>query len=261
MRAFRESAPSGGDVGHADRRNEAATTSTEVPKMAPMSNWTSMPTVFVVHDLLAPSRCRRVPLQSAGTSPTIPEEAVLDISNVCSYNGDMVGVDVVGLVTVLTATDPAACDQAALADLVATSQQVRGWLDSYEARIAVRADVLAGDGSGDPAAVVLADRGRRSGRAARDAARRGSVCADLPGLFDALASGACRPVMSMRSPGSPDGSMTPAGPSCAIWSRRSSGRRHARWSRCSNGRCATSNASSPANPAPTGCRTRRTGGV
>ena len=101
----------------------------------------------------------------------------------------MIGVDVVGLVTVLTATDPAACDQAALADLVATSQQVRGWLDSYEARIALHADVLAGDGSGDPAAVVLADRGRRSGRAAREAARRGSVCADLPGLFDALVSG------------------------------------------------------------------------
>ena len=102
----------------------------------------------------------------------------------------MIGVDVVGLVTVLTATDPAACDQAALAELVATAQQVRGWLDSYDARIAMRADVLAADGVGDPAEVTLADRGRRSGRAAREAARRGAVCADLPELFDALASGA-----------------------------------------------------------------------
>ncbi|MET0577741.1 MAG: hypothetical protein ABW122_03725, partial [Ilumatobacteraceae bacterium] len=71
----------------------------------------------------------------------------------------MIGVDVVGLVTVLTDSDPAACDQAALAGLVATAQQVRGWLDSYDARIAMRASVLAASGAGDPAEVTLADGG------------------------------------------------------------------------------------------------------
>ena len=102
----------------------------------------------------------------------------------------MIGVDVVGLVTVLTASDPAVCDQAALTELVATAHRVRCWLDGYEARIAVRADELAACGVGDPGRVVLADGGRRSGRAARDAAARGGVCAELPGVFDALASGA-----------------------------------------------------------------------
>jgi len=99
-------------------------------------------------------------------------------------------VDVVGSVTVLTHTDPAACDQAALADVVATLGQVRGWLDCYEARIAMRAAALAADGSGDGAAVTLTDRGRRTSRGARDAARRGAVAAELPGVFDALAAGA-----------------------------------------------------------------------
>ena len=101
----------------------------------------------------------------------------------------MIGVDVVGLVTVLTASDPAVCDQVALADLRCdlaagawVARQLRG-----PHRVAGRR--LGGERFGDPAAVVLADRGRRSGRAAREAARRGSVCADLPGLFDALASG------------------------------------------------------------------------
>jgi len=97
----------------------------------------------------------------------------------------MNGVDVVGSVTVLTETDPAACDQAALTDVVAVAQRVRGWLDSYEARIALQASELAAAGVGDPARVVLANRGRRSGRAARDAESRAGVCADMPAVFDA----------------------------------------------------------------------------
>ena len=101
----------------------------------------------------------------------------------------MVGVDVVGAVTVLTSTDPAGCDQAALTDVVAVAQRVRAWLDSYDVRIAMRAGELAAAGCGDPAPVVLADGGRRSGRAARDAAARGGVCAEMPDVFDALASG------------------------------------------------------------------------
>ncbi|MET0578728.1 MAG: hypothetical protein ABW122_08720, partial [Ilumatobacteraceae bacterium] len=102
----------------------------------------------------------------------------------------MFGGDVVGSVTVLTSTDPGVCDQAALAGLVSAVGQVRAWLDSYEARIAMRASDLAADGVGDPADVSLADRGRRSTRAAREAARRGAECAGLPDLFVALASGA-----------------------------------------------------------------------
>ena len=53
-------------------------------------------------------------------------EDSLDKSNVRSYDGVMIGVDVVGLVTVLTATDPAACDRAALASLVTTAQRPSG---------------------------------------------------------------------------------------------------------------------------------------
>ena len=61
----------------------------------------------------------------------------------------MIGVDVVGLVTTLTASDPAVCDQPALTELVSTAQRVRGWLDSYDVRIAMRAAGLAAAGVGD----------------------------------------------------------------------------------------------------------------
>jgi hypothetical protein len=91
------------------------------------------------------------------------------------------------LVTTLTAADPATCDRTGLAQLVALSQQVRAWLDAIDASVAARAAQLAAEGRCEPAAAVLT--GRRSARDGDAAARRGEVCALLPGLHDALAAG------------------------------------------------------------------------
>jgi hypothetical protein len=92
-----------------------------------------------------------------------------------------------GLVTTLTATDPAICDQGGLAELVAASQQLRCWLDAFDATVAARAAALAHDGRCEPPAVLLA--GRHSRRDGETAARRGEVCELLPGLHEALAAG------------------------------------------------------------------------
>ena len=50
---------------------------------------------------------------------------------------------VVALVGELADTDPAACDRAGLASLVAVSQRVRAWLDAFDVRVAVHAARLA----------------------------------------------------------------------------------------------------------------------
>ena len=96
---------------------------------------------------------------------------------------------IVAEVAALSQADPATCDRAGIADLVAKLARVRGRLDAIEATVARRAAELAADGSGDPAAAVLAGGGRRSGRDARAAAARGDICAAIPELHDALASG------------------------------------------------------------------------
>jgi hypothetical protein len=68
------------------------------------------------------------------------------------------GIDVVGLATQLAGADPAACDRAGLAELVVTSQRLRGWLDALDARIALRAARLAEQGESEaPAAVVAGE--------------------------------------------------------------------------------------------------------
>ena len=57
----------------------------------------------------------------------------------------MSGARVVALVTELAAADPATSTWG-LADLVAASQQVRGWLDALDVRIALAASRLAEPG-------------------------------------------------------------------------------------------------------------------
>ena len=89
----------------------------------------------------------------------------------------------------LAAADPLACDRHELAGLAAQAQRVRGWLDAFDARIALRAAQLAEEGSCEPAASVLAGGGRRASRDAETAARRAGVCEQMPGLHDALAGG------------------------------------------------------------------------
>ena len=91
---------------------------------------------------------------------------------------------IVALVTALVAADPAMCDRDALATLVRRAQQVRSWLDALDARIALQATRLA-----EPAAVVLADGGRRSARDAQVAADRALACEVMPRLCDVLAEG------------------------------------------------------------------------
>ena len=81
------------------------------------------------------------------------------------------------------------CDRAALCELVAASARVRGWLDAFDARVAVAASRLASEGSCEPAAAVLAGGGRRAARDAQAAAARGVVCEAMPLLGDALALG------------------------------------------------------------------------
>jgi len=73
---------------------------------------------------------------------------------------------------------------------VAATNRVRGWLDALDVRIALRAGDLAVQGSCAPAADVLAGGGRRCARDADTAARRSTVCDQLPHLHDALADGA-----------------------------------------------------------------------
>src|SRR6187431_179779 len=86
---------------------------------------------------------------------------------------------IVGLVTTLTAADPAGCTRTEIAELAARSAQVRCWLDAFDATLAAASD--------DP--TVLAGGGRRSSREAHTVAARGQVCADMPALHDALAAG------------------------------------------------------------------------
>ncbi|MGI9028922.1 MAG: DUF222 domain-containing protein [Ilumatobacteraceae bacterium] len=101
----------------------------------------------------------------------------------------MFQVRVVDDVRHLVSSDPAACDSSELAVLVAVTQRVRGWLDSYDTRIALRAAELAKAGVGAAASDVLAGGGRRSTRDANAAARRAGVCDQLPQVHDALAAG------------------------------------------------------------------------
>ena len=72
---------------------------------------------------------------------------------------------------------------------MALSQRVRAWLDAFDVRVAVHASRLAEQGSCEPASALLTGGGRRSVRDADAAARRATVCAQLPEVHDALAAG------------------------------------------------------------------------
>jgi hypothetical protein len=96
----------------------------------------------------------------------------------------MPAIPITASVATLAVADPASCDRAALAELAAEALRVRGWLDAFEASIAAAAAHLA-----EPADVVLAADGRRSGRDARAAAERGVACELMPELHSALAAG------------------------------------------------------------------------
>jgi Domain of unknown function (DUF222) len=88
----------------------------------------------------------------------------------------------------LLVAEPDERDRDGLDGLVRRSLRVRGWLDSIDARIAVAAARLAAEG-GEAPAVVLAGGGRRVRRDAEAAAERGTVCARMPAVANALADG------------------------------------------------------------------------
>jgi len=96
---------------------------------------------------------------------------------------------IVALATQLASVEPATCDRVALSELVALSQQARGWLDAFDARIAMTAARLAEHGHSESARDVLAGGGRRAAREAAAAARRGGLCERLGKVHDALADG------------------------------------------------------------------------
>jgi hypothetical protein len=99
------------------------------------------------------------------------------------------GTDIVALATQLACADPAVCDRGALTNLVRNSQQLRCWLDAFDARIAQQAARLAEQGQCEPPAAVLAGDGRRSAKDAEAAVGRAGVCELLPSVHDALAAG------------------------------------------------------------------------
>jgi hypothetical protein len=90
----------------------------------------------------------------------------------------------------LAAADPAVGDRGDLAGLVKSSQRLRGWLDAFDARIALQAARLAEAGACEAPVAVLAGDGRRSTKDAEAAVGRAGVCDPLlPGVHDALAAG------------------------------------------------------------------------
>src|SRR5262245_66236208 len=89
----------------------------------------------------------------------------------------------------LAGADPLCCDRDGLAELVAKSQRVRGWLDAFDARIALRSRRLADQGACEAPGSLLTGDGRRSAKDAEGAAQRASVCEQLPSVHDALAGG------------------------------------------------------------------------
>jgi hypothetical protein len=101
----------------------------------------------------------------------------------------MYGDGVVDLVAQLAAADPFCCDRDGLADLVACSQRVRGWLDALDARIALRSRRLADEGACEPPTTLLTGDGRRSAKEAEAAAQRAGTCERMPGFHDALSTG------------------------------------------------------------------------
>ena len=125
-------------------------------------------------------------LQSSVT-PLVYDGYMSSISRPCEGAEPDDGTVLDAFVELLVA-DPDECDETALDELVGRSLRVRSWLDALDARIAVRAAVLAGEGRG--ASAVLTGGGRRARRDAEAAAARGSVCERMPQLGAALAAGA-----------------------------------------------------------------------
>ena len=96
---------------------------------------------------------------------------------------------IISVVSQLAAAEPGACDRDGLAELVAASRLLRGFLDALDVRIGVRASQLAEEGKSESAFGLLSDEGRRAPAEARTAAGRARVCDRHEEFHDALADG------------------------------------------------------------------------
>ncbi len=105
------------------------------------------------------------------------------------YTIDMVRSELIATVERLADSSPDCADRAGLDTIVTEAIRVRSWLDALDARIALRARVLATEGRSEPPGEVLANRGRRSGVESRAASKRAEVCERHPQFHDALANG------------------------------------------------------------------------
>jgi hypothetical protein len=89
----------------------------------------------------------------------------------------------------LTIVDVEAADRRQLELVMAARRSVAAVLDAIDVRVARRSRQLAETGGCEPAAEVLREHGRRSGREAAAAARREQACTAMPALEAALADG------------------------------------------------------------------------
>jgi hypothetical protein len=86
----------------------------------------------------------------------------------------------------LLATNPEAADRDELADHVRTVRELRTYLDAYEVRCVRRSRELAGQGSAEPPASLLANHGGQSSKDAANVAERERVASQASSFEDAL---------------------------------------------------------------------------
>lgn len=98
--------------------------------------------------------------------------------------------DVLQALDALMHVDIGGCDAVSLADAVRLSSRVRSFLDGIDVQIAARADTLHEQGECARPAELMAKHGKRSTRDGRRTERRSKVTKRMPGVADALSSGA-----------------------------------------------------------------------
>jgi hypothetical protein len=98
---------------------------------------------------------------------------------------------VVDAFTALLGFDPDVAGRAEVGTMIGRANQVLGWVQAANVRLARRLRELEAAGESESASHALMDEGRRSGREAKATEQREEICTDFPALEDALATGAC----------------------------------------------------------------------
>jgi hypothetical protein len=102
---------------------------------------------------------------------------------------DAAPMDAAAVVAVLMSVDVAGCDRDGLGRVVAWCQQVRGFVDGVDVRVARRARELEAEGRSEAPAEVLSRHGRRSRKDTKAAAERSALCDRLASFEPALGDG------------------------------------------------------------------------